>query len=251
VGCSGCHFTQLQDEHLKLGYACATCHSSTNAAVVTAIAGHNRNCPACHPAVNGRNRHAALNTTEFNPGNASLHRVNASLPGMRSSFVVNAVTYTWALPTASAWLKTGWTSTSVVTCRDCHTYTGTSAHGTTVTVNIDPAYPADWHTATLGSGAAFPATLLCSKCHLGSSNSVHKESNHSSRKCVSCHVGTPHGWRLPRMLAYTNDPAPYATITGGLVRFSLKSRTTTWAQSDCNSSCHGNSLTSPWPSVAP
>ena len=27
--------------------------------------------------------------------------------------------------------------------------------------------------------------------------------------CVSCHIAIPHGWKRPRLLVYSNDPAPY------------------------------------------
>ncbi len=257
AGCFGCHFASLDDEHLKQGYACATCHTSTNSAVSTAIANHNRACQACHPAVNGRDYHAAQNSTEYIAGNVSLHRVNSSLPSARTSFVVNGTTYTWSLPAASTWLKTGWTTTSVVTCDNCHSFGGaaTGPHGASVLVNIDPAYAADWNTATLGSGSSFPATLICTKCHLGASNSVHSKSDHSGRKCTTCHTGVPHGWRIPRMLAYTTDPAPYAAATGGLTAISLKSRTpTNWQEADCKAGCAGNhsgAIAATWPSTAP
>jgi hypothetical protein len=256
-GCAGCHFTYLDDEHLKLKnasgvlYTCGTCHSSTNAAVVAAISGHKRNCTACHPAVNGKNRHAALNTLEFIAGNSGGHNATSTLNWARSAFMVGGVTYTWPLPAASSFLKTGWTTNSVVTCDKCHTFSGTATgpHGAAVTVNIDPAYTADWHTATSFSST----TLLCNKCHtnLSRANDVHADSEHSGDQCVDCHAGIPHGWRLPRLLAYTTDPAPYASHN--LTSIKLKNYTpTSWNKDDCGQSgCeeHNRSVSPIWPSA--
>ena len=253
-GCKGCHFTYLDDEHAKLGYSCATCHSSTNAAVTNAIATHDRTCDGCHPAVNGRDRHAAQNATELIPENSSVHRVNSSLPGMRSTFVVKGSTYTWSLPTASSMFKSGsgMAKDSLVTCDKCHTFSGTAAgpHGAAVTVNMDPAYASDYHTATIHSGSINPSTVICAKCHVGGSNQVHMEGDHDGTPCIGCHAAVPHGWRVPRMLAYKSDPAPYTSTK--LIGVSLKNHTTSqWSESDCAASCsdHSSSMSNPWPST--
>ena len=254
AGCKGCHFTFLDDEHSKLGYTCATCHSSTNAAVISAIATHDRTCDACHPAVNGKDRHAAQNATEFIRENASGHRVNSSLPGMRSTFVIKGATYTWSLPSATSMFKSGsgLAMDSMVTCDKCHTFSGAAAgpHGAAVTVNMDPAFAADYHTATIRSGSINPSNVICAKCHNGDSNEVHQKGDHDDTPCVGCHASVPHGWRLPRMLAYTTDPAPYASTR--LNGISLTNHSANqWSESDCAAGCsdHSSSMSNPWPST--
>jgi len=277
-GCYGCHFQYLTDEHAALGYTCATCHSSTNSAVVAAISGGNRACDACHPAVNGKDYHAPQNNTEFVAGNASMHRVSAELPGMRSSFKVGASTYTWSLPSASSFLKTGWATDSVVTCRQCHTYSGsTGPHGATMKVNIDPAYPKSYNTVggsnntaqlsgssptgmSMTDNGSAAAGIICEKCHdlRGSSfsNVVHAEHDDRGSEgayCTHCHAAIPHGMGRPRLLAYTTDPAPYKTTNGGLQRITLKNYSPNgWSKSDCGAGCsssrHPLSGTS-WPST--
>jgi len=255
-GCKGCHFEYLTKEHAAFGYTCATCHSSTSVAVKSAISAGNRSCDACHPAVNGKNYHLAQNQSEFITGNSSGHRVRSDLPGMRSSFRVNATSYSWSLPTASSFLKTGWTTDSIVTCDKCHTYTGaTGPHGSTAKVNIDPAYPGDYQTAYLGSNGPSPSNVICAKCHtnLGNANNVHRESDHQGSRdgtCVRCHSKIPHGWRLPRMLAYTNDPVTYAST--GLTGIRVANHTPSgWSENDCATSCgeHSSSMSSRWPSI--
>ncbi|MRR11556.1 PEGA domain-containing protein, partial [bacterium] len=249
-GCSGCHFTYLDDEHGKLGFTCATCHSSTNSAVMTAIATNQLTCSACHPAVNGRDRHLAQDTLEFVSGNAGGHRVDASLPWSKTSFVVSGTTYTWPLPTG--FLQTGWTTTSIVSCDRCHTFSGSAEgpHGAAVNVNIDPAYSASWQSTRL---ASIPSGLLCNKCHqnIGSMNGVHNERAHYGSYCVDCHAKIPHGWRVPRLLAYTTDPIPYRS--NHLTGIKLRSYTPgNWDESDCGQSgCweHNSSVTPKWPSV--
>jgi hypothetical protein len=267
TGCKGCHYTYLDTEHAALGYSCATCHKSTNASVVAAISNHQRVCSACHPAVNGKNRHAAESTTQFINSNQSGHRVYASLPSPRTSFYINGAVRTWSLPADASYLKTGWTSTSVVTCDQCHTFSSTASgpHGATVKVNIDPAYATDWKTVYLGSGGSHTSstsgassdTFICAKCHadFGSMNGVHSDSNHNGSSdglCIGCHTRIPHGWRLPRLLAYTNDPAVYASVN--LTGLSVKNRTATssWSVSDCSvSGCseHSSSMSNRWPST--
>ncbi len=268
TGCQGCHFVYLDDEHTKLGYTCDTCHKSTNAAVVAAIAGDRRQCDACHPAVNGRDRHAGQKTMEFIPGNASGHRAYSTLPGMRSSFVVNGLTYTMSIPSASSFLRSGWTTSSLVTCNQCHSFGTNPAgpHGSAVTINIDPAFRSvKYSDAVLSkSSPGLPSGVICAKCHVlfnGSSwsNEAHKE--HDDRgltkggRCVSCHSSIPHSWRLPRLLAYTTDPAPYRTVSGGTQAIKLRSYTPgNWSKSDCYAACdnHHDTMPSPvWPSTAP
>lgn len=254
-GCSGCHSLYLDTEHALLGLTCATCHDSTRADVQAAITGGKRNCTACHPAAHGKQ------AVEFDASNASMHRVRADLPGMRSSFVVNGATYTWALPSAASFLKAGFTTSSVTACDSCHTFSGTASgpHGSTVKVNIDPAYPTSWKSAYLtnSSNGINSTTMICAKCHdlngTGSnfSNKVHDIGDHQGStdgKCVLCHVQVPHGWGRPRLLGYTTDPAPYATT--GLVQLKLKSYTPNqWAVADCQTSCgeHDSAVSTVWP----
>lgn len=252
-GCYGCHYQYLTKEHASLGYTCSTCHSSTNASVQAAIASSTRNCDACHPAVNGRDRHAGQKTSEFTPGNSSIHRAYSELPGMRSSFKVGSLTYTWTLPATSNFLKTGWATDSMVKCNSCHTYSGTNGpHGASVAINVDPAFPGDYSTAALGTSGISPTTTICAKCHTNfrGMNNVHSAGDHDNERCVVCHTKVPHGWRLPRMLAYTTDSAPYAST--GLVKIVLRNRTpNSWQEGgDCQSSCgeHDGTVSPVWPS---
>lgn len=255
-GCNGCHIMYLDDEHAALGMTCATCHESTVSAVQSAIAAGDTRCRSCHPSM-----HSAQDY-EFNPGQAGGHRVSADLPGMRSSFVVNGSTYTWSLPSASSFLKSGWTSDSIMGCDSCHSYSGaTGPHGSTMQVNIDPAYSTNWKTAYLDDGRTLgmnSTTVICAKCHdlngTGSSmsNKVHDKGDHQGSedgKCIYCHVQVPHGWGRPRLLGYTSDPAPYAADSYGLTGIALRSYTPFgWDDDYCTARCHDHgSLTNRWP----
>ncbi|MDP2182611.1 MAG: discoidin domain-containing protein, partial [Actinomycetota bacterium] len=252
TGCKGCHFMYLDDEHIKLGMTCDTCHKSTNTLVKSAIANRDRKCLTCHPTSPHNQRQAY----EFAPGNASMHRVSADLPGMRSTFYVNGGTYTWSLPPASSFLKTGYAINSMVTCDSCHTYSGADGpHGAAMKVNIDPAYPTVWTSSKLtrsGNGMN-PSTIICAKCHtnLGSSNGVHNDGHHAGDYCNSCHVSIPHGWGRPRLIGYTTDPAPYKARSGGLIAMKLKnySYSSGWNESDCYAGCddHEKTVSPIWP----
>ncbi len=92
-------------------------------------------------------------------------------------------------------------------------------------------------TTAAGNGYSFgtlPGRFICQKCHKltdtlagypsqnrsgrsqqgqGVSNSAHME-HHPDQilgqaNCVSCHISIPHGWKRPRLLVYSSDPAPY------------------------------------------
>lgn len=266
-GCQGCHFGYLDDEHVALGYQCATCHDSTDAIVIGAIENKDVRCLTCHPG----SVHNAFQAYEFDPGNASMHRVDASKPGMRSSFVVTGAPYTMALPAVSTFLKAGYASDSIVSCVECHTYPGGSGpHGASVGVNMAPAYPADWTGAYLTpsatgmarSGNSTASDVICVKCHDLYSNStwsnkVHSESDHQGSqdgKCVLCHAQVPHGWGRPRLLATTADPLPYRAASGGLAAFRLRNYTpSNWSESDCQAACgdgEHDSVSTPWPNTA-
>lgn len=283
AGCEGCHFRYLDDEHAALGLTCATCHSSTSTVVRAAITNRDRRCLSCH----SDSPHNARQAAEFGAGNASMHRVTANLPGMRSSFLVNGATYTMSLPAASTFLRTGYTYDTMVSCASCHTYSGaTGPHGATMRVNIDPAYPRTFKVTGAGqsstaqlsansstgmsmskNGSAV-AGVICEKCHdllNGStwSNVAHKE--HDDRGsdgayCNQCHVAVPHGWGRPRLIGYTTDAAPYRTWVGsssaqdgGLQRISLKSYTpSSWNKPDCGAGCSSGRHPlsgSSWPNV--
>ncbi|MGB4593730.1 MAG: discoidin domain-containing protein [Coriobacteriia bacterium] len=262
TSCKGCHFMYLDDEHAALGLTCATCHSSTNTVVQNAITAGDLKCLTCH----ADSPHNARQGYEFNPKSSSVHRVSSDLPGMQSAFTVNGTRYTWTLPSAASFLKTGWAVDSVMTCESCHTYTGsTGPHGSAMKVNIDPAYPTAYSSGTLSPSTSVGMTtgIICAKCHdlngtSGSwSNIVHKE--HDDRgmteggRCVSCHTLVPHGWKRPRLLGSTGDAAGYATVSGGNVEFKLRSYTpSSWSKSDCYAACsserHPNQ-SNPWPLV--
>ncbi len=266
AGCTGCHFGYIDDEHAALGLTCATCHDSTDPVVQGAIAASDVRCLTCHPD----SAHNAQQAYEFDAGNASLHRTGADKPGMRSSFSVKGANYTMSLPSASSFLRTGYTYTTMLTCDSCHAYSGAAGpHGATMQVNLDPAYSADWTTAYLSgssTGMARPGNstasdVICAKCHdlRGSSfsNNVHDEGDHqgsSDGKCVLCHTRIPHGWGRPRLLGATTDPLAYRTLSNGLSKFRLRNYTPNgWSESDCNAACgsgeHSDTISTPWPSV--
>jgi hypothetical protein len=46
--CRPCHVSSLTVEHARYGRACATCHDSTDANVIAAIAGGDSSCDTCH-----------------------------------------------------------------------------------------------------------------------------------------------------------------------------------------------------------
>jgi hypothetical protein len=211
-------------------------------------------------------------SAEFNPANASGHNVLGSLSTWpRTDFgdVGSATDVQWPLPQSSAsWLTSGWSTTgtaSMVQCSDCHTSSGPNKaagpHGSTVKWllddDVDGMVTGDYSDAYL-SKTGVAGNPICAKCHdtgvalLGATNSVHGQADHQgpvNGKCINCHVRIPHGWKRPRMLAYTTDAAPYASAALRAVRANPATSTAgiAWKKSDCDSTCHSGSPTPVWP----
>lgn len=205
---------------------------------------------------------------EFSPANASGHNVLGSLtawPRTEFGTVAGAANVTWPLPSSNgSWLKAGWSTSgtaSMVQCSDCHTVSGASQaagpHGSSIKWLLDDdvngSGTGDYASAYLSSGG-MSGNPICAKCHqtgtsfLGATNSVHGQANHQGPtvgKCINCHVRIPHGWMRPRMLAYTSDPAPYASAALRGVRANPATSTVgiVWRESDCNATCHSGSPT--------
>lgn len=207
-------------------------------------------CFKCHSQNIGTTMIPGLTDTaqEFNPSNFSIHNVTGQSVGMQSAFTVNSTAYTWNPPTASTFLKTGWTNDSKMTCTDCHTNAQNSAtqaigpHGSTVEWLIDPAWvnwTADSYLSTNTEGMV-PANIICAKCHVGidAANEVHVNHTGSTRgDCQYCHTSVPHGWKRPRLIAYTTDPLPYQAKAGGLLRVqrtNITNPTSSWDKTYCN-----------------
>ena len=166
--------------------------------------------------------------------------------GTGSTFNGQATSITWTLPTATSWLKAGWTTTTqAVRCSDCHgTFSGaTGPHGSSMKVNLAAGYDNSYSagTLTLNGTTMSNTTNICAKCHTTTGlgyNSAHSAGEHPGQPCIACHVKTPHAWKRPRLIGYTTDPAPYRTTQVNSIR--IKSHTPTdWLVTDCGAGCTG------------
>jgi hypothetical protein len=199
---------------------------------------------------------------EFNPSNASYHNVTGQSTGVRETFTMNGVTFTWPWD-ASRVLKPGWTKDSKVACTDCHTSGGGTAaagpHGGTQAWALDPAYPGDWRTAKLSptSDTGVDQPIVCTKCHIFGigqwdftrSNNAHRF--HQGYECNYCHISIPHGWKRPRLLGYTTDPEPYRVREGGITAVSMRDKPYMdyWTNSDCSAGCYHTGVNDGKPSM--
>jgi hypothetical protein len=223
----------------------------------------------------------------FNPSNHSSHNVLGQSTSMQSAFTVvpqgqsTSMSVTWALPAASLFLSTGWTTDSKMTCTGCHTNDQNSStqakgpHGSSAEWLIDPDYARDFTTVGLyetgvgmgyrsGSSTLEATDVICAKCHDlyhsgqgegGWSNEPHARSSHmidGSRqaKCIDCHGAIPHGIGRPRLLGYTTDGDFASTNTEAIavVSHTLSNGAPQWSKNDCaTSSCHRRNITNEWP----
>ncbi len=228
-------------------------------------------CFKCHSSNTAQPSGQTNIAQEFNPSNYSYHNVLGQTSGVQSSFTFvdsggTTRNVTWEVPPAGNFLKAGYTTSSMITCTDCHTNSQNAAtqaagpHGSTVQWLIDPNYGTSWKTSYLAATAngMSNSTNICAKCHdlngTGTwSNNVHSNGNHSGEPvdgaCNACHIAIPHGWKRPRLLGYTTDGV-YAST--GLQRVSTGSHTLStgrvqWAKSDCTGCGEHGNITPYWP----
>ena len=184
-------------------------------------------------------------SAEFNPNNPGFHNVLGLSKGMRETFTLGGHTFTWPVPSYGGWpvFKNGWDKDSQMTCTDCHSAVAAGnakgPHGSSAKWMVDPAYPNDW-SSTRMVDATPERSIICDKCHQYN-NGVHGTPSSHETVCSACHVKIPHGWKRPRLLVLTSDPAPYnagARMTG--IRASNHSADGTWADADCATNCGGH-----------
>lgn len=187
---------------------------------------------------------------EFNPNNQSGHSVVASATWPKTSFAnVQGATRTWATPNLS--LPAGWTSTSKMTCSDCHSYNAAGSagpHGSANQYMLKYGSGAThWYTVTLANWTT--AANMCNGCHTTkTSNTAHNDTSHNSYQCQGCHVKIPHGWKRPRLLGYTTDPVAYRST--GLTGIQATNYTAAGpAEANCSGGGCGQhtGATTPWP----
>ena len=127
-------------------------------------------------------------------------------------------------------------------------------------VNIAAGYTNNYSTGgTYINGTAIGGNGLCVKCHQvtnlfnGTANgNVHNRSDHKGTtggRCINCHVKIPHAWKRPRLIGYTTDPAPYASLV--VIKIADRAYTPTgWSSSYCYLTGCGSHSTNPnpaWP----
>jgi hypothetical protein len=256
-------------------YSAGSTSSPVVANVIAAIQAGDTRCTSCHTSSNRYVPHvrSAVETTtqrQFDPmwsGHRTYPEMYGSRTGTPTSFFyfsgVASLTVSWKLPTGT-WLASGWTTTSMVGCDDCHgAITGAAGpHGSSMKasyatsssgVPFDNSYTSG--ALTLASnGKMSNSTNLCYKCHSNmavSLNTAHGTGNHNGSKCIACHSAIPHAWKRPRLLVYKTDPAPYRTSSAALTGITARSYTGAGpGQTNCGASCSNHSTTplSPlWP----
>jgi len=280
TGCAVCH-RKSTDSAAPLSVTSADTSSTIHGAATP----NNVLCSDCHATQSASTPHVRLGTglAQFAP-TYSGHRVYDTLRGAVTTGVIGTTAITdWQLPPNATWLKTvavdgnpaeQLTPTSMVRCPDCHgSVAGASGpHGATMAVsyatNPDTGQPYDNSYTTGGLYIAFPSgfasytmsntTALCNKCHVrdigmynyahgGTNKHLGTAGNPGPGKCINCHTPVPHAWKRPRLLGYTDDPAPYKTL--GLSAISLRATETPWGWTfgDCGSSCGHGYGAARWP----
>jgi nitrate/TMAO reductase-like tetraheme cytochrome c subunit len=199
--------------------------SGDAAAPATAITGLDWNsvitCQDCHTGLNAAGPHGAAQNWAIDPAYpgdyayAELTKyVTANLAYASGTTVLDSARYNVPLSTSGIAMFPG---------------AATHADVTSSSVAATASVPG-WVTgvSALGNrtdGTKGATAVICAKCHdlenfnalsnvVEGSNTAH-DSHHQdqldgSAQCVNCHIGVPHGWKMPRLLVDTDvDVAPY------------------------------------------
>lgn len=279
---------------------CGVCHSdkgtpgtfSTGTAVTTAITNNDLRCISCHnngtatDNVAGKTLASPHKVTGAGHSDPAVEFVDGATRGGHNSMgqvwfpnttgfgTVNTVANpSWPLPPSAEWLNAGWTTTSIVLCSDCHSYTGaTGPQGATAKMMIDPAYSQTQYRSPTASNWSATGTnrVICAKCHnltgmAAGTAAGHK--NHAGRTlgsggaCIDCHILIPHAWKRPRLLPRTvgtaiggvsPDTVPYVEASrAGLTAIKVTTDMTpgTWSGANCTTGgCKNHGTNTPyWP----
>jgi len=155
-------------------------------------------CQDCHTNLSGALGPQGANAGQFGldprfPDDWTLAEITTFDPtGMRSILTTAGSPNPYYDKSTSAPAGNGYSSGDVVIrtiCQKCHKLT-----------NYKQGEPAQTRAGR-------------SKLDMGLSNEAHME-HHGDQilgqaNCVGCHIAIPHGWKRPRLLVYSNDPAPY------------------------------------------
>jgi hypothetical protein len=276
--CDKCHTKIVSTEHSSTAILtnnarldCNTCHKSTLAQVTGAINStvndnSNLKCEACH--------------TGTSDGVEKMHS-DITAPHLRSIFTVQgadsdclnchtnqAAEFSSAkegyhavnnLTPKTGGMGTyinGWTSTSSMTCQNCHGSDGSSAITAYPSILIKPFYATtsnlnsdhlcfwchDWRTYGGGSKDLLNSSGFKGKDGKNLHNDGHhilKDANTTDSKkqvyCVSCHTWAPHGGKY-RLLGVTKDGAPFQNYAKNI----RIDRVTTYVKDNCATNCGGH-----------
>jgi len=188
---------------------CAKCHSSYN----TGLTGWNNNWTDL--------------TKEFNPNNPSYHAVIGPSKASASGNFIN-----------------GWSSTSSMTCSDCH-FNNQALAGDAKGPHRSGAYAivgkscTDCHDPMAGNSGFSGADGNLHSCHFGwgCSSTPGAWDYMNPMNCNTCHVKIPHGAPRPRLMVLNGDDSLYKDpSTGHMNNWTLN--TNNYTQADCSGYCH-------------
>lgn len=181
-------------------------------------------CFKCHSSYSfGDSPPAGLTdqSLEFNPNNPSYHNVGVKdTPGTASS----------SPPAPSSYLSP-WTSSSRMTCSDCHGPESRALpqgpHGslnprllkgpwnnqTGTRDNISGHLCFNCHSSSVYSAQAQDSAGATAFSADSGTKNLHREHADQGFGCRRCHTALPHGSARPRLMVFRSDPLPYSAGT--------------------------------------
>ena len=276
-GCAVCH-KKAADTGSPLNVSA----SDTSATIHADVAPDDALCTDCHSSITTSKPHTRLSSFEQFDPTYSGHKAYSTMRGAVTVGTIGTQSITlWSLPADALWLKsvtlngqpaTQLTPTSMVVCSDCHGSISGAAgpHGGTMVANYavnestgmpyDDSYTTGGLFITQRSPDWLPAmsntTALCNKCHVQQIgyNNVHPYGYHqgtdaapSDGRCINCHTPIPHAWKRPRLIGYTTDPAPYATLKVSALRLRATEDPNGWGIADCTACSVHSAGATVWP----
>ncbi len=198
---------------------------------------------------------------EFSPGNKSAHPVEVDLSSQTGSYGTRSLTAAQLLPPWNASV-----GAQTMYCSDCHGADSENSsdprgpHGSNsafMLKGLNKYWPKDVGGSYYTLGGILTG-LFCLNCHPlnsgGWKNNVHSQDPHRNKyqvglSCVACHIETPHGSRVSRLIAYNSPVPPWGAPYGSqskLRGFKKATTPTGYTEGNCyipGSQRHNTSVT--------
>lgn len=178
--CADCHSANVVTEHVtNRSLTCATCHSSSDSAVIAAIAANDTSCAACHGTVD----HMDLHASAVDPACSDCHASNVVTEHVTNRALTCVTCHSSTDSAVIAAIAANDTS-----CSACHVGTGhVEQHASTVSPPCS-----DCHVDNVITEHVTNRAMTCGTCHSSTDPAVTAAIAANDTSCAACHGTVDH-----------------------------------------------------------